>query len=62
MPSGSWRDIWAGSSGQSAATQNVRGVIAAKAISDNLRYAVAAVPDVSLFEYEVNCHLRPAGG
>lgn len=42
--------------------QNVRGVIVAKTISDNLRYAVAAVPDVSLFEYEVSFHLKPAGG
>lgn len=40
--------------------QEVHGVIVAKSISDSLRYAVAVVPNVSLFEYEVEFHLKPA--
>lgn len=40
--------------------KEVFGVIVAKAISENLRYAVCAVPKVSLFEYEVKFHLHPA--
>jgi hypothetical protein len=38
----------------------VRGVIVAKSISDNLRYAASVVPDVSLFEYRVEFHLKQA--
>jgi Endonuclease NucS C-terminal domain len=38
--------------------KNVRGVIVAKTISDSLRYSVAVVPDVSLFEYEVSFQLK----
>ena len=38
----------------------VNGVIVAKEISDRLRYAVCMVPNVSLFEYEVEFHLNPA--
>lgn len=38
----------------------VFGVIVAKTISQNLRYAVSVVPNVSLFEYQVEFHLRPA--
>ncbi len=38
----------------------VRGVIVAKKIAQNLRYAVRAVPNVSLFEYEVSFTLRAA--
>ena len=37
----------------------VRGVIVAKTISDNLRYAVTVIPNVSLFEYEVSFQLKP---
>jgi len=40
--------------------QNVRGVIVAKTISDNLRYAAGVIPDVSLFEYDVSFQLKPA--
>jgi len=40
--------------------QDVRGVIVAKTVTDNLRYAVSVVPNVSVFEYEVEFHLRPA--
>lgn len=40
--------------------RQVRGVIVAKTISDNLRYSVAVIPNVSLFEYEVKFELRPA--
>lgn len=38
----------------------VNGVIVAKEISETLRYAVSVVPNVSLFEYEVEFHLKPA--
>ncbi len=40
--------------------RKVSGVIVAKAISQNLRYAVSVVPNVSLFEYQVEFHLHPA--
>lgn len=40
--------------------REVNGIIVAKEISDSLRYAVAVVPNVSLFEYEVEFHLKPA--
>lgn len=42
--------------------QQVRGVIVAKTISQNLRYAVTVIPDVSLFEYEVRFTLKAAPG
>ena len=38
----------------------VFGVIVAKSISENLRYAASIVPNVHLFEYEVEFHLRCA--
>lgn len=38
----------------------VNGVIVAKQISDNLRYSVCIVPNVSLFEYEVSFQLHAA--
>src|ERR1043166_82457 len=40
--------------------RRVFGVIVAKSISENLRYAVSVVPNVYLYEYEVESHLRPA--
>ena len=40
----------------------VNGVIVAKEISENLRYAVCVVPNVSLFEYEVSFSLKPVEG
>lgn len=40
--------------------KEVNGIIVAKEISDNLRYAVAVVPNVSLFEYEIEFRLKPA--
>lgn len=40
--------------------REVRGVVVAKEISRGLRYAVSVVPNVSLFEYEVEFRLRPA--
>ena len=43
-------------------TREVHGVIVAKQISDSLRYAASIVPNVSLFEYEVEFHLHSAGG
>ena len=39
--------------------REVRGVIVAKQISDNLRYAVTVIPGVGLFEYEVSFTLKP---
>lgn len=38
----------------------VNGIIVAKMIGENLRYSIHAVPNVSLFEYEVEFHLKPA--
>jgi hypothetical protein len=38
----------------------VNGIIVAKEISESLRHAVSVVPNVSLFEYEVEFHLKPA--
>ena len=40
--------------------RQVRGVIVAKDISENLRYAASVVPNVHLFEYEVKFTLQPA--
>jgi len=40
--------------------KEVTGVIVAKEISDSLRYAVSVVPKVTLFEYEVDFHLKRA--
>lgn len=37
----------------------VRGIIVAKTIRESLRYAVAVIPNVSLFEYEVSFQLKP---
>lgn len=37
----------------------VRGIIVAKTITENLRYAVTVIPNVSLFEYEVSFQLKP---
>jgi hypothetical protein len=42
--------------------REVNGVIIAKEISESLRYAISVVPNVSLFEYEVEFHLKPVGG
>jgi hypothetical protein len=40
--------------------RSVNGIIVAKEISQSLRYAVSVVPNVGLFEYEVEFHLHPA--
>lgn len=40
--------------------QQVRGVIVAREISTNLRYAVSVIPNTSLYEYEVLFTLKPA--
>ncbi len=42
--------------------KKVRGVIVAKTISENLRYGISVIPDVSLFEYEVSFKLKAVGG
>lgn len=39
---------------------DVNGVIVAKEISMSLRYAISVVPNISLFEYEIEFHLKPA--
>ncbi|MER2520943.1 MAG: endonuclease NucS domain-containing protein [Bdellovibrionales bacterium] len=38
----------------------VNGIIVAKEIGDKLRYAMTVVPNISLFEYEVEFHLKQA--
>jgi hypothetical protein len=38
----------------------VNGLIVAKEVSDKLRYAVSVVPNVKLFEYQVEFHLTQA--
>jgi len=43
-----------------AKDRDLSGVIVAKQIAPNLRYAVKAVPNVSLFEYEVSFTLKAA--
>jgi len=40
--------------------REVYGVVVAKSVNENLRYAASVVPKVHLFEYEVEFHLRPA--
>ena len=40
--------------------RDVFGVIVAKAISEKLRYAASGVPNLYLFEYDVEFHLRSA--
>jgi len=40
--------------------KQVIGVVVAKEITTNLRYAVSVLPDVKLFEYEVKFQLRAA--
>lgn len=40
--------------------KRVRGVIVAKQISENLRYSIMVVPNVSLFEYEIRFELKSA--
>jgi hypothetical protein len=40
--------------------REVNGVIVAKEIGSNIRYAASVVPNVSLFEYEVEFHLKQA--
>lgn len=40
--------------------RNVAGVIVAKTISQNLRYAASVVPNVSLFEYKIEFQLNSA--
>ena len=37
-------------------------MIVAKEITNNLRYAIAVIPNVSLFEYEINFQLKPVQG
>lgn len=43
-----------------AQTKTVHGIIVAKSISKNLHYAKAAIPNVSLLEYEVSFKLNTA--
>jgi endonuclease len=42
------------------AGKSVKGVIVARAISDNLKYAIGVIPHVSLFEYQVSFKLNSA--
>ena len=41
--------------------REVNGIIVAKEISDSLRFAVSVVPNVTLFEYEVEFRLHDVG-
>jgi hypothetical protein len=41
--------------------RKINGVIVAKEIGPNLRYAVSVMPNVTLFEYEIEFHLKPIG-
>jgi hypothetical protein len=38
--------------------QNVRGIIIAREISDDLHLATTKIPDVELFEYDLSVSLR----
>ena len=40
--------------------RSINGVIVAREITQNLRYAIAVIPNVSLFEYEVQFKLKRA--
>lgn len=40
--------------------RQIHGIIIAREITQNLRYAISVFPNVSLFEYEVQFKLRPA--
>lgn len=42
------------------AERSINGVIVAREITQNLRYAIAVIPNVSLFEYEVEFKLKRA--
>jgi hypothetical protein len=42
------------------AGHQVNGFIVAKTISNNLRYAVSAIPNAGLFEYEIEFRLKSA--
>ena len=42
--------------------KKVRGVIVAREIDDTLRYSIRAVPDISLFEYEIDFKLKQVKG
>ena len=39
--------------------RDISGVIVARSVSENLRYAASVVPNIHLFEYEVEFHLQP---
>jgi len=38
--------------------KKVKGVIVAKSVDEKLKYAASIIPDISLFEYELNFNLR----
>ena len=42
--------------------KNVRGVIIAGIIDDYLKYSIEAIPDISLFEYELSFNIREVKG
>lgn len=41
-----------------AGNKRVKGVIVAKRTDENLKYAVSVIPNISLFEYELNFKIR----
>lgn len=45
-----------------AGNNAVRGVIVARTVGEELRYAATIIPGISLFEYSMSFTLEPAGG
>jgi len=41
-----------------AKDEGVKGVIVAKKVNEKLKYASSIIPDISLFEYELNFKIR----
>ena len=41
--------------------KKVKGVIVAKSVDEKLKYAASIIPDISLFEYELNFKIREVG-
>nr|QNO54517.1 hypothetical protein LPKEAICH_00007 [Methanosarcinales archaeon ANME-1 ERB7] len=44
-----------------AKDEDVKGVIVAKKVDEKSKYAASIIPDISLFEYELNFKIREVG-
>ena len=44
-----------------AKDEGVKGVIVAKKVDEKLKYAASIIPDISLFEYELNFKIQEVG-